>query len=69
MAKLLEFKRGAARISEYETGVREPDLLVLLAYSQIAGIHLNLIVNDRIDLAQFRDALVQLKRKPARSAR
>ena len=38
------------RISEYESGRREPSLLVLLAYGRVAGIHLEEIVDDRLDL-------------------
>lgn len=48
----------AARIYEYETGQREPNLLILLAYSQMACVHLELIVNDRVNLASFRDVLI-----------
>jgi transcriptional regulator with XRE-family HTH domain len=35
-----------ARISEYESGVREPSLLTLLAYATVAGVHLEHIVDD-----------------------
>lgn len=38
------------RISEYELGRREPSLWVLLAYSRVAGIHLEDLVDDEIDL-------------------
>ena len=38
------------RISEYESGRREPSLLVLLAYGRVAGIHLEEIVDDKIEL-------------------
>lgn len=38
------------RISEYESGRREPSLLVLLAYARVAGIHLEDIVDDKIEL-------------------
>lgn len=48
------------RISEFEHGVREPDLMTLLRYSEIAGIHLASIINDRVDLEQFQDELEQL---------
>lgn len=39
-----------ARISEYEQGVREPSLLTLLAYSRAAGIHMEVLADDRVDL-------------------
>src|SRR5690349_24552105 len=38
------------RISEYESNVREPSLVVLLAYARIARVHLEDIVDDAIDL-------------------
>jgi len=39
------------RISEYESGRREPSLLVLLAYARVAGIHLEEIVDDKLELS------------------
>ncbi len=38
------------RISEYENNVREPSALTLLAYADLAGVHLEDIVNDRVEL-------------------
>ena len=38
------------RISEYEQNKREPSLLTLLAYAELAGVHLEDIVNDNVDL-------------------
>jgi DNA-binding XRE family transcriptional regulator len=59
MAVVVGLDTAFGRISEYETGAREPNLLVLLAYSQVAHIHLELLVNDRVDLTSFRDALAK----------
>jgi transcriptional regulator with XRE-family HTH domain len=39
-----------ASISGYESGTREPPLPVLLRYSEVSGIWLNSIVDDRVDL-------------------
>ena len=39
-----------ARISEYETGLREPSLLTLLEYARVACVHLEEIVDDNLDL-------------------
>ncbi|HVF56117.1 MAG TPA: helix-turn-helix transcriptional regulator [Pyrinomonadaceae bacterium] len=38
------------RISEYETGRGEPPLPVLLRYARIAGIYLEALVDDELDL-------------------
>jgi transcriptional regulator with XRE-family HTH domain len=38
------------RISEYETNKREPTLHTLLAYADLAGVHLEFIVNDDLNL-------------------
>ena len=57
MATRLQSKVSASRISEYEHAVRLPSLLVLLRYSQIARMHMETIVDDRVDLEQFEDEL------------
>jgi transcriptional regulator with XRE-family HTH domain len=38
------------RISEFETGQREPPLLVLLRYARVAGVYLEEIIDDELDL-------------------
>jgi transcriptional regulator with XRE-family HTH domain len=38
------------RISDYETGKSEPPLLVLLMYARVAGICLERLVDDDLDL-------------------
>ena len=40
----------AYRISEFETGKREPPLLVLLRYARVAGVYLEEIIDDELDL-------------------
>jgi transcriptional regulator with XRE-family HTH domain len=37
---------SAARISEYESGAREPSLRVLLAYGRAARVHLEALIDD-----------------------
>jgi transcriptional regulator with XRE-family HTH domain len=37
-------------ISEYELGKREPPLLVLLKYAEAAGVCLDVLANDNLDL-------------------
>lgn len=41
-----------ARISEYEQGLREPSLLTLLEYARVAGIHLEVLADDGLDLPE-----------------
>ena len=36
------------RISEYESGIREPSLSVLLAYASAARVHLEYIIDDDV---------------------
>jgi transcriptional regulator with XRE-family HTH domain len=37
-------------ISGYERGTREPELYVLLKYARVAGIWMDVLVDDEIDL-------------------
>jgi transcriptional regulator with XRE-family HTH domain len=37
-----------ARISEYESGVREPSLFMLLGYASVARVHLESIIDDDV---------------------
>ena len=46
MAKLLEIDNGAARVSEYEIGRREPALITLLKYSKLARVSLDVLADD-----------------------
>ena len=46
----LEEEMQYARISEYETGQREPSLLTLLEYSRAAGVHMEVLADDEADL-------------------
>jgi transcriptional regulator with XRE-family HTH domain len=43
---LLDYKR----ISEYELGNSEPPLPVILRYARVAGVHLEALVDDELDL-------------------
>ncbi|MET0624630.1 MAG: helix-turn-helix transcriptional regulator [Pyrinomonadaceae bacterium] len=57
----LEESMQYARISEYETGQREPSLLTLLAYSRVAGVHMEVLADDEMNLPDKLPA--KLKRK------
>jgi len=41
-----------ASISQYEQGKREPPLLVLLAYARIAGVTMEMLVDDNLLLPE-----------------
>jgi transcriptional regulator with XRE-family HTH domain len=41
---------SAARISEYESGIREPSLWMLLAYGRVARVHLEALIDDEAAL-------------------
>lgn len=45
-----EFTRS--ELSAYERGIREPPLQVLLAYSKAAGVWLNVLADDGLELPQ-----------------
>jgi transcriptional regulator with XRE-family HTH domain len=40
------------RISEFESGKGEPSLLILLEYARVAGVHMEDIVDDEVDLPE-----------------
>ena len=37
-------------ISHFETGKREPSLLVLLEYARVANVHVEVLIDDELDL-------------------
>jgi len=39
-----------ARISAYERDLREPTLAVLLAYARLAGVYVDVLIDDDLDL-------------------
>jgi len=45
------------RISEYENGRLEPNLLVLVAYARLGRVHLELIADDRFTIQEFGEQL------------
>jgi transcriptional regulator with XRE-family HTH domain len=48
--KHIESPPQPGHISEFENGRREPSLLVLLAVARVAGIPMELLVDDDLDL-------------------
>lgn len=45
------FHTARSRISEYESGAREPPLLILLAYARVARVHLESLIDDEATLS------------------
>jgi len=39
-------------ISRYERGLREPSLLELLAFSRMSGVEVEILIDDRMNLAK-----------------
>lgn len=52
MLRHLGLDKGSFRssISGYELGTREPPLPVLLSYAQTAGVCVDVLINDEVDL-------------------
>lgn len=51
--QLRRSKRSGPRpghVSEYEHGKRQPSVLVLLRYARIAGVPMEILVDDALDL-------------------
>jgi transcriptional regulator with XRE-family HTH domain len=38
------------RISDYETGKREPPLPILLRYARVAGVYVDVLIDDDLNL-------------------
>jgi transcriptional regulator with XRE-family HTH domain len=50
MVKALNYKASPlrpAQISQFETGRREPPLMLLLAYAQLAGVSTDVLIDDK----------------------
>jgi len=50
MAKSLGLQIHYAAVSHYELGTREPSLEVVLTYARLAGIPMEVLVDDNLDL-------------------
>lgn len=65
----LEETMHYGRISEYEQGKREPNLMTLLAYARAASVHLEDIVDDDLDLPRRLPGNVNYRASSRKSAR
>ena len=50
MAKLLKLKKTYTVISSYERGTGEPNLIILLRYARLAKVHVENLIDDKLDL-------------------
>jgi transcriptional regulator with XRE-family HTH domain len=52
LMRRLDIERLAtqSKISEFESGKRDPSLLILLQYSRLAGVHMEDLVDDKANL-------------------
>ncbi|MGH9824759.1 MAG: helix-turn-helix domain-containing protein, partial [Blastocatellia bacterium] len=46
----LDDRVARSNLSVYELGLREPSVLILLKYAETAGVCLDVLVNDELDL-------------------
>ena len=52
MARALELKVHYSAVSNYELGTREPDMPLVLRYARLAGIPVETIMDDEMDLPE-----------------
>ncbi len=52
MARALQLKVHYSAVSNFELGTREPDLIVVLRYSRLAGVPMETIVDDELNLPE-----------------
>jgi transcriptional regulator with XRE-family HTH domain len=57
------------RISDFELDKNEPSLIVLLEYARLAGVHLEEIVDDELDLPASMPSSVKYKSAKPKSSR
>ena len=53
LVEALNYKESplrAAQISQFETGRREPPLMLLLAYAKLAGVSTDVLIDDKLRL-------------------
>jgi len=48
----LSDKLTREELSAYERGVREPSLLTILKYAQVAGVYTDALIDDSVDLPE-----------------
>ncbi len=56
MAQFLELPQ-TSRVSEYENGKREPNLMVTLRYGRLGKVSMASVVDDEVSINEFREQL------------
>ena len=52
MARALELTVHYSAVSNFELGTREPDLLIVLRYARLAGVPMETIVDDQLEIPE-----------------
>ena len=52
MARALELTVHYSAVSNFELGTREPDLIVVLRYARLAGVPMETLVDDKLNLPE-----------------
>ena len=52
MARALDLRVHYSAVSNFELGTREPDLLIVLRYARLAGISMETLVDDQLNLPE-----------------
>ena len=52
MARALELTVHYSAVSNFELGTREPDLIIVLRYARLAGVPMETIVDDQMNLPE-----------------
>jgi len=50
MSKALNLTVDYSAVSQYERGTREPPLIVIVRYAELAGCSTDYLINDRLEL-------------------
>ena len=64
MARALELKVHYSAVSNYELGTREPDLIVVLRYARLAGVPMEMLVDDKLSLPERYEQVLATKDTP-----
>jgi transcriptional regulator with XRE-family HTH domain len=52
MSALLGHYITPARVSEWERGIKEPNLMILLSYARLARVEVEVLIDDKRELPQ-----------------